>query len=289
MSIRLSNRTFAFMEKLVYTAQIFTFFMRSLRSGEATLAIPTGLNENSLLEYQECISSKYEAKYLCHRSYYHNRTTDFAPCLSKYTTEKGSTIHFLGDSVTAEIYSSLRCSFPMLNLRYYSIKRKSNRLSPAKTYATTVKANLQDGDVVVLNFGLWYNLYEHDLKQYKKDLSELASYLKYPTRPDIRHIWMHSSAQHFCTTDGTYHRMKSRRAAKKCCKPKIVSRLRQDLAENILLKNTGLEIFDLHGKTSERWSDHLGSGDCTHFCIDYGGLIHEVGNKLLSETCKSDN
>ena len=274
--------TFGFLEMLVFiqAASIISFFICCVLSGQSIFAdIPTKLVANSPAKYQECVSSSYAGKFQCHRSFQNSVTTTIF--LSKYTIDKGPIIHFCGDSVTSEIYHSLRCFYPMLNLRFHSIKRKKNGLSPARTFSTTVKPNLQYGDVVILNFGLWYN-FPRDLKQYKNDLSELKSYLKYSmsNMPKIQYTWMHSSAQHFCTKDGTYHQITGK-VGGKCCKSRNVSRLRKHLAEKILTSELGLEVFDLHRLTSERWLDHMGSGDCTHFCIDYGGPIHEVANKIF--------
>ena len=54
----------------------------------------------------------------------YNVTTESTLLLSKYTIDKSPTMHFCGDSVASEIYTSLMCFYPCLTYDITALSEK---------------------------------------------------------------------------------------------------------------------------------------------------------------------
>lgn len=135
--------------------------------------------------------------------------------------------------------------------------------------------------IIVLNFGLWYNVNDHKryLKELHKVRRELYVIQRFGNLANV--VFVTTTAQHFCSKGkgGVYHGQNR----PKCCDVKNLNTFRQDYAMKFLIEPLNLTYFDAFNITKKWFRAHPSErGDCTHLCSNENGPLIRLGLEFLS-------
>lgn len=225
--------------------------------------------------YGTCIEHTYSKKFICE--------LDSTSMLHVNSTKNWSipecpkqNFLFIGDSMMIELANVLQCTCPNSEVRILGAKGTKKPLS--KILHEQGKMFNKDS-VVVLNFGLWFNV--NNLKLYTKEVhrvrSELQVLLKLPDFPPV--VFVTTTAQHFCTEGGVYRK---KGLGTKCCAVSNPNTSRQQYAMKHLIKPLKMRYFDGFEITKKWFFAHPGHGDCTHLCSNENGPLVQFGVNFLS-------
>ena len=146
---------------------------------------------------------------------------------------------------------------------------------------------ITNGHVLVLNFGIWFNVKQlRLLNMHMRQMAKRLAAIK-RKKPGFKIVWMDSVAQHFCATGGVFHSTFDKRAVNKgCCMPKnnMFNTFRQDSANIWMFQsNPGMvdAHIDLFNLTVPLVKEHPGGGDCTHYCSNVNGPVQFLAIKFM--------
>lgn len=181
-------------------------------------------------------------------------------------------------------YLAMRSTKTQMIFEFRSVHGKLKELS-----RLVQKNNLNENDIVVINYGIFYN----SRSEYEAMLQNLSQSLQlvlgHPSSPFI--FFRHSTPQHFDTVDGFDDSSRNRSSYECVNSSSFEKDWRNTLAEDIIRPLTKqypsrfgmIPIsYGLYGQHDA----HAGNGDCTHYCSPSGifRYIHTITYNAIYRT-----
>jgi len=231
-----------------------------------------------------CLQRKEKAKkFWC--------THNFPPFDLLETDCPTSPLIFIGDSIIGQFSDWFDCLCPTAAKKSTTVLARGPK-TPLASALAKISNRLEGNEVIILNCGLWFHPTTASL--YKEQLAKLREAITKILRlhHGVRFVWLSSVAQHFCAKGGIYPdanirnmlgRLRPKWLSMQCCKVQEFNTFRQDIAyESLIMPLNGtLQVFDAFHMTSKWHLHHRGNGDCSHYCSNPRGAMHQLTHNLV--------